>query len=115
MTRWARGVLRNMRWSEIALGKLALGLIAISVGVALDEIRIRDAPCLFATFAALGVFGYTWNDWWDRATDRAVGRPNAFDCIGAPLGSRDHFSGRNLSATQNPCPRLSGFRPAGIG
>lgn len=61
------------------MGKLALGFIAISMGVALGQIEMAQVFELLLLFGGLGVFGYGWNDWCDRDFDRLADRANAFD------------------------------------
>jgi 4-hydroxybenzoate polyprenyltransferase len=79
-----RHAVRRVRWSEIAMGKLAIALVALCVGVAAQGLSLVSALLLLLLFGCLGVFGYSWNDWWDRDADRAAGVPNRLDRVGWP-------------------------------
>lgn len=77
--------LAAIRWSDATLGKIAVGLIALLAGSLVGDLTLAQLAGMVALLVALGSFGYTLNDWFDRREDALSGRPSTVGRLPAPV------------------------------
>ena len=73
-----RAGIKRFRWPEAVGGKISYLLLPLLLAASLNRISFSVFGGLVALLTVMGLFGYLVNDWCDCATDRSVGKANAF-------------------------------------
>jgi 4-hydroxybenzoate polyprenyltransferase len=76
-------VLVRIRWTEVVVGKLSLGIVVMLLRIAAGGLGVSRFLPLLGLMALLGVSGYMLNDLGDRDLDARAGKRNAFTRMSA--------------------------------